>query len=331
MPTPLSPTPSPSPQRSRRSGSRREFLRTAAVIAAGGGLIAAGGALAGCSSVPAAPGPMRLATGPSGAAYREVGAALTELWNDAWDSPVVEAITTEAAVDNLDLLLSGGVDLGLLNVDVAADHVDRVCALLRVFDSVLQVVVPLDSPARSVRDLAGKRVCVGLPGSGSRFISDRVFDIAGIDVERIGLGQTAAVAEMIAGRLDGWMSMSAMPTPAISELVDRAPDRFRFVELGVQDEMLGRYPRVYLDTTISPAIYPGADPVRAIGSPTVLTVRPDFDEQIAWFLTATTMRHTDHLAGRRTELFQINPRTAVATTPIPLHPGAARYHREAKL
>lgn len=309
------------------SRTRRDFLRTAgvAVVVLGGGLAAA------CGSVPPVPGPQRLATGPSGAAYREVGAALTDLWNGTWGSPVVEAITTEAAVDNLDLLLSGDVQLGLLNVDVAADHVDALAALVRIFDSVLQVVVPRDSDAQSVRDLAGRRVCVGLPGSGSRFISDRVFDVAGIDVERISLGQTEAVAEMIAGHLDGWMSMSAMPTPAISELLDREPGRFRFVELGVHDEMLARFPGVYLDTTISPAIYPGADPVRAVGSPTLLAVRPDFDEEIAWFLTSTTMRNADRLAGRRTELFQLNPRTAVATTPVPLHPGAAGYFREAKL
>lgn len=305
--------------------TRRDVLWMAALA------VAAAGGLSACGSVPPPPGLLRLATGPSGAAYREVGAALSDLWNNSWDATVVEAVTTEAAVDNLELLLSGEVDLGLLNVDVAADHTDRISALLRIFDSVLQVVVPRDSPAGTARDLSGRRVCVGLPGSGSRFISDRVLDLAGIDVERIGLGQTEAVIEMIAGRLDGWMSMSAMPTPAISELLHREPGRFRFVELGVEDEMLRRYPRVYLDTTISPAIYPGADPVRAVGSPTVLGVRPDFDDDVAWFLTSTTMRNADALAERRTELFQLNPRTAIATTPIALHPGAARYHREAKL
>lgn len=88
---------------------------------------------------------------------------------------------------------------------------------------------------------------------------------------------------------------------------------------------------VYLDTTISPSIYPGARPVRALGSPTVLAVQPGFDEQVAWFLTSTTMESTKFLTTQRTELFQLNSRTAVATTPVTLHPGAARYFGEAKL
>lgn len=285
--------------------------------------------LAGCSTAPAAPGQLRLATGPEGGAYREVGAALARLWNREWGEGVVEPVSTDAAVENLQLLQGGEVELALVNVDVAEAAAGSLRALVRVFDSVMHVLVPSESSARTIEDLAGLRVCTGLPGSGSRFTTTRILELADIEVEEVALAQAHAVVEMSEGRIDAWMSLSAMPTPAVETLLSER-GRFRFVELGVHSELLAAYPGVYVDTTISPSIYPDAEPVRALGVPTVLVVRDDFPDDLAHFLTGVTMGGVEELAGARRELWQIDQRTAVATTPIPLHDGAAQWYREHK-
>ncbi|MFX4294286.1 TAXI family TRAP transporter solute-binding subunit [Streptomyces bohaiensis] len=304
----------------------RELSRRA-LLAAGVGVVA----LSACDT---SPSPdvrgLRLATGPEGATYRESGAALTELWNETLGRRAVEVVFTEASVDNVRLLLSDEVDLAYANVDVLLSHRDETPALLRIFDSVVHLVTLRESGIRTLQDLAGRPVAMGLPGSGTRFTGGRMLAAAGVEVEELDLGQKEAARALVAGEVDAVASLTAMPTPAIAWLLDQDAE-IHFVDLGAEAEAIQRaHPGEYLPVTISGTVYPGVATTRTLAVPTLLAVRREFPDDVATKLTGTTVRGAGRLARTRPEAYQINPRTAAATAPIPLHPGAARWFREVK-
>ncbi|WP_234313948.1 TAXI family TRAP transporter solute-binding subunit [Streptomyces sp. NBRC 109706] len=273
---------------------------------------------------------LTLATGPEGATYRESGAALAELWNDALDRPVVRTLPTEASVDNTRLLLGDEVDLAYANVDVLRPHGADVVALLRIFDSVVHLVTLRDNGVRALSDLPGRRVAVGLPGSGTRYTAERLFRAAGVEVETRDYGQQSAAQALLDDEVDAVMSLTAMPTPAISWLLENGPE-MRFVDLGVEAHALQQaHPGEYLSVTISNTVYPGVETTDTVAVPTLIAVRPDFPFDLARRLTGTTIDEAHRLARTRPEAHQINPRTAAATAPIALHPGAADWFRDAK-
>ncbi|WP_461296409.1 TAXI family TRAP transporter solute-binding subunit [Streptomyces harbinensis] len=274
---------------------------------------------------------LKLATGPEGATYRESGAALVALWNDALGRDAVEVVFTEASVDNLRLLLAEEVDLAYANVDVLRPHDGETSALLRIFDSVVHLVTLRDSGLRTLTDLAGRPVACGLPGSGTRFTGQRLMDAARVEVDVRDLGQQEAAQALVDGRVDAVFSLTAMPTPAISWLLEHAPP-LHFVDLAAEAEaMRSAHPGEYLPVTISGTVYPEVATTVTLAVPTLIAVRAGFPAEAARFFTRTTVEGADALARSRPEAYQINPRTAAATVPIALHPGAADWFRSAKL
>lgn len=317
--------------------SRRAALQWAALL---GGAVATSGALASCAGDRQPPvGTLRLATGPTGAVYREMGAALAALWDEAWGEPVVEVIHTDAAVDNLALLDAGQAELGFVNVDVLAQADTSHRALLRIFDSVLQLVVAQDSPIWEVGDLAGAVVAAGLPGSGTRFTTRRLMEAVGLtDWTAVDLAQDQAADQLRSGEVDAMFSLTAMPTPAITDLIE-GEGQFRFIDLADPLQRLHvLYPQEYLSVSISGAVYPGVSTVTSPGVASLLVTAIHGDErssrgltdEVVRFLAATVIEGAEELRTIRPEAAQINTRTAAATTPIALHPAAADYFRSIK-
>lgn len=273
---------------------------------------------------------LALATGPEGATYRESGRALATLWNQALAEPVVQTVFTEASVDNLRLLRGGEVDIAYANVDVLRPHIDEVGALLRIFDSVVHLVALADSGVHSLSDLRGRPVALGLPGSGTRFTGSRLLAAAGVEVDARDYGQQRAAQALVAGDVDAVMSLTAMPTPAISWLLENAPP-IRFVELSAEAEAIQRaHPGEYLPVTISNVVYPGVATTRTVAVPTLITVLSGFPSDVARVLTQTAVEGAETLAKTRPEANQISLRTAAAVAPIGLHPGAAGWFRDVK-
>lgn len=273
---------------------------------------------------------LTLATGPEGATYRESGAALAKVWNKALSGPVVETMFTEASKDNLRMLLAREVDLGYINVDVLRPHGEELSALLRIFDSVVHLVTLRDSGLRTLSDLPGSRVALGLPGSGTRFIAERLLAAARVDIQSRDYGQQSAAQALLDGEVDAFMSLTAMPTPAISWLLKKKTP-IRFIDLSAETKAIQRdYPGEYLPVTISNTVYPGVPTTNTVAVPTLIAVRRDFPKDIARVLTKATIEEAKTLANTRPEAHQINPRTAAATAPVSLHPGAADWFRSAK-
>jgi TRAP transporter TAXI family solute receptor len=307
-----------------------------------GGLL--GSAAAACGAVwalshrgrgPAdAPAELRIATGPAGAVFRELGAALAAVLADRFPDTRVRAIPTGASVDNLALLASGGTDLALASLDatvagLAAGRPGDVTAVARLYDSWEQVFVLASSPFHALTDLAGRRVAAGAEGSGTRFTTTRLLQVAGITADLVTATQDVGAAALAAGRVDALFTLTGVPTPAVTQLARTTPIRMISLEEYV-DAMDRRFGELYAPATLSSSAYPGVAAAATITTPNLLLARPDLPDDVVEVITAALYEERARIAQGHPEANRINLLTGIGTGQVRLHPGAVRYLRSVK-
>lgn len=305
--------------------------RRAAIGVLGVGLLAA------CAG-PDAGGAVALATGGPQGVYRRLGEALARLWQtDA--GLAARVLGSEGSVDNVGMLVSGQAQVAFCAADVAVDGAvdgarprSPLQALARVHDDAIQVVVPAESPVRRLADLRGRRVSVGARNSGVLVIAPRLLATVGLTAERdlvpsmLGLGDSVAAMER--GEIDAFFWSGGVPTAGVEALAVTRPVRL----LDLTEEVVGlrvRYP-VYDVTTVPARTYGQADPVTTASVRNVLLVTADMPAARAETLTRVLLEGRETLAQADPAGRAIDPRAAIGTQPVALHPGAAAAYRSLK-
>jgi TRAP transporter TAXI family solute receptor len=300
-------------------------------------------AAAGChETTPVPRSGLILVTGSVGGVYDELGTALAAVAGTRFGLPI-RAVRTAASVRNLDLLGDRVADLGFTTVDCAALAMAAelpftapvpVSALAAVYEDYLQLVVRKDSRFRRISDLAGHRVSTGEAGSGTAIAARRALSAAGIGarVATVGVPVSVAVRSLAERRLEAFFFSAGIPTPAITELLRDEVVEIRLLPLGdLIGSLQARYGEVYNERTIPRITYRTARDISTIGITNVLVVHRDMPDALARRLTKLLFAARPELRAAHADANQIDPRSALATYPVPLHPGAERYYRTIKL
>ena len=252
--------------------------------------------------------------------------------------------TTGASVENLRLVASGRADLGFSTADAAQLAVtgslpfvrpQPIVALAALYDDYAHVVVTAASDITDLRHMAGRRVSLGAPGSGSALAAERLLRLAGMgrrDVVASHLGATASAQSLRTGQLDAFFFLGGVPTPAIASLAQAVP--IRLLPLGRYVDSIRRtYSETYRPGTIQAFAYSGmtATPVPSIRVLNLLVVSSRMSEDEAFELTRLLFDARSALERAHPAAASIDPRSATGTLPVPLHPGAARYYRASKI
>ncbi|MFC5183405.1 TAXI family TRAP transporter solute-binding subunit [Actinomadura harenae] len=282
--------------------------------------------------------PVVIATGGGGGVYRALGEAFAAALHDRWKVRAT-VLTTAASIENLHLLATGRADLAFTTVDAAAVTTTevrgegRIAALAGLYDDYLQIVVRADASIATVADLRGRRVSTGAAGSGTEIAAGRVLAAAGVRgpgaIVRSRLPASASGDALRAGRIDAFFFAGGLPTPAVADLARTV--RVRLLPVGSLVAGLQRsFGEVYLARSIPAGTYGLGREVPAVAIPNVLVVRADMPSAEARELTALLFASKPRLAAVHAQARRLDRRAALATYPLPLHPGAARYFREAK-
>lgn len=312
--------------------TRRVLLR-AGVLGTGALLT---GAATGCARH-LADTPLTLATGGSGGVYYALGSALADVWQRELGlarRPVV--LTSAGSPENLSLLASGRADVVFSAADVvegAGGPPQRAPrALARVYDDALQMVVPASSPIADVTGLRGRRVSLGATDSGVLVMARRVLDAAGLvadrDLNAVQLGIDGSVAALREGRIDAFFWSGGLPTGAVAALAAAQP--IRLVDLLPQIPALRRAYPVYDVGTVPTGTYGIPEPVTTLLVRNFLLVAASMPDDLADALVAALFAQREVLVRASSAGRAIDARSAIGTQPVPLHPGAQRYYRDAK-
>jgi TRAP transporter TAXI family solute receptor len=191
--------------------------------------------------------------------------------------------------------------------------------------NTMHLLVGRNARVETLRDLKGLRVSLGAPGSSTAHITLRMFQNLGIarnqfHGERI--PNSEIVSRLNNGDIDAAFSGFAPPNATVIAAM-KAGARLIPIDGPVIEEMRTRYP--YLKRTLIPrGTYPNQpEPIRTLGVDTLLVCRADLDDDLVY-------RFLDAYFATRPAMTPPNLDRAPAT-PIPLHPGAARYYRQREL
>jgi uncharacterized protein len=188
------------------------------------------------------------------------------------------------------------------------------------FNAIHLLVAP-DSRVHSLQELAGKHISVGPPNSSVALISDRMLRAHGIQSTNIRMEKiqnTEMLKQLVHGDIDAAFTMFTPVNQSVVSVM-KAGVRLIDIEGPIVEEMRTQYP--HLKRTLIPAgAYPNqATPVRTLGIDEVFVCRADLDEDLVYALL-------DAYFATRPPMTPPDLERAPAT-PVPLHPGAARYYR----
>jgi TRAP transporter TAXI family solute receptor len=281
----------------------------------------------------------------------QIGGAFNR-WTSAWSIYLPKAIdgvqfsseSSTGSPENMRAVGSGDADFGLVFASDLfngyrghgnfEDPITNIGAMTYVFASVGHFVVPEDSEIQKLEDIAGKRVSLGGPGSGSAENITLLLQEMGIwdDFNPVYLGGDSPQA-LSNGEIDAFNWHPGLGNSVIHEAASMMD--IRFVNLDQPASASGFYEAYpYFGPMIIPGgLYSGVDEdTPTFGTGSILIANSDVSEDFVYdFLKAI---YSDE--GRAELSGAVGPALIEAMTEesaldfvtVPLHPGAERFWKE---
>lgn len=262
-------------------------------------------------------------------AARLLGAQLVERGVTARAS----VLLTGGSAENLDLLLAGEADLAPVLADtVVGRDLSALTAVARVKQLALHCLVRADSTVTSPADLAGRAVVVGPRLSGAEDSALRLLRVAGLVGTRAPARVTTArsrdaVISVAGGTADAMFWWGGRPAPEITSVARVRP--LRALDLrGLLEDANRAADDVYTAVRLPGELYGQAD-VGTLATPVHLLCRRDLPDATVAGVVDVVSGSGRLLVPQPTDGVQYYvPATLFDTSPVPLHPAAARRYRE---
>jgi TRAP transporter TAXI family solute receptor len=252
---------------------------------------------------------------------------------------ILSARSSEGAADNLRAVNSGTVDSGFADGDTIAAAVAgqgafrRPATHLRViaalFPEEAHLVVAANSAIRSVADLRGARVFVGQSNSGGVARVRAILTAYRVRVrEIVSADQPSALLKD--GKIDAYFTVAGVPLDSVKDLIAHHLARLAPIDGEGRERLILMMPQ------LSPAViaanaYPGQGAVETVATRAWWVTRDAQADSLIYGLTRALFNPANHsgLAASHPSARAIGLDSAAVNPPAPLHPGAARFYREA--
>ncbi|WP_232075466.1 TAXI family TRAP transporter solute-binding subunit [Phytohabitans suffuscus] len=287
-------------------------------------------ALTGCMGGAPRRRQIRIATGSRTAVYFAVGTALAGIVEQELPETDAVAMVTAASAENVQLIVDNEAEIGFTQADIlvtGATPDPRIAALARVYDDLLHLVVRDEGPIRTLDHLRGRRVSIGARGSGTVVTVRRVLDVAKLTgrLSAVELNLDDSLKALALGEIDAFFFSGGIPVSGIKQLAGK-----RIVDLSnTVTDMRKRWSDVYVVRDVPVSAYQ-LPPVSTVAVPNFLVVPRQMDDDLAFDLARMLLERRDVLARAHPAAENLDIRSAVATLPVPLHPGAAEYFKSVK-
>ncbi|SOC05269.1 hypothetical protein SAMN05877809_103413 [Rhodobacter sp. JA431] len=261
---------------------------------------------------------------------------------------IASALSANGSVANINAIAGGSLESGFSQSDVATwaytgtgiwegkPAVDKLRAIANLYPESIHLVASADSGISSVADLAGKRVSLDEPGSGT--LVDAKIILAGYglsedDIEEEFLKPDQAADRMRDGAMDAFFFVGGYPAGAIAELASQHDVKLVPISCDEAPSICADY-KFFAPDTVPGGTYEGnPDDVATLSVGAQWVTSADQPEELIYEITkalwnANTRKQLDagHAKGK-----MITAETALDGIGIPLHPGAEKFYKEAGL
>ncbi len=318
-------------------GRVKKLLVSLALVFAG--VLVAGGVIAQQRAI-------SIATGGTGGVYYPMGGGLANVLSKNIPGLQATAEVTGGSVDNLKLINSGGSELAFSMADAALDAYNGtdkftsgkvpVRALMILYPNRMHVVSVEGTGIEKMADLKGKRVSTGSGGSATEVMAFRVIEAAGLDkdkdMKRERLGVAESVNALKDRKIDAFFWVGGIPTAAVTDL-GATPTLGKIKMIDHADlvgKMNAKYGNLYISGVIKAGSYPGQDKDNKIAVVwNILVANEKMSDQDAYNIVKTIFeKKADIVAVHREAENFVLQNQLKANSPIPWHPGAAKYFTE---
>lgn len=288
-----------------------------------------------------------IGTGGQTGVYYTAGQSVCRFLNRAEVQPAIKcnAPSTAGSVTNIMSLQNGEYEFGFIQ----SDHQHKALNGLAPFDKdgpikelravfslqteILTVVARSDSGIESFDDLKGKRVNIGVPGSGSRDTFEEVMKAKGWTNADFALASELKPAEMASAlgdnNLDAITYVVGHPSGAIQEALTNVKARLIPVD-GAQIDTFLKGADYYTAAEIPAGLYPGVDAaVPSIGGKAVLATTANTDPEIVYQLVKAVFDNLERFKRLHPAFADLDAKGMIHVgLTAPLHEGAERFYKE---
>ena len=306
-------------------------------------LFAAAAAITASTAVLAAPTFINVLTGGTSGVYYPIGVALSQLYSNGIEGSKTSVQATKASVENLNLLQAGRGELAFALGDSVADAwngvedagfkapLKKIRAIAGTYPNYIQIVANAESGIKTLEDLKGKRISVGAPKSGTELNARAIFKAAGLTYEDMGKVEFLPYAESVEliknRQLDATLQSSGLGMAAIRDLASTMKISF----VAIPTEVTTKIDNAAYQAAIIPAgTYDGQDAdVPTVAITNILVSHEGVSDEVAYQMTKLMFDNLERLGTAHSAAKDIKLETATKNLPIPLHPGAERFYKEA--
>jgi len=286
---------------------------------------------------------LSIASGNTGGVYYPLAGGLAALLTRHIPGWQVTAEVTGGSVDNLRLVGAGRADLAFVMADAAWDaYTGRdkfqgkplpVRTLMVLYPNRMHVVTVDGTGITSMEQLKGKRVSVGAPGSATELMGSRVLAALGLGdaVRRERLGINESVNAMKDRKIDAFLWAGGLPSAGVMDLAATPGTRLRLLDHGQAVETMNRaHGPLYVKSRVPPRTYSGQDKEVSIAIVwNLLVASTSMPDDMAYQIVKMLVERKPEMVAvhKEAEGFAVSNQAA-GGSPIPFHPGAARYYAE---
>lgn len=284
-------------------------------------------------------------TGGSSGVYYPLGVSLTQIYGKVMPDAKMSVQATKASAENLNLLQAGKGEIAFTlgdtlseawkgNADVGfKTPLNKLRTVAAIYPNYIHFLAAEDSGIKSLTDLKGKRVSVGAPKSGTELNTRDILKAAGMSYQDFAkveyLGYAESVELMKNRQLDATILSSGLGVAAVRDLATA----LKIVVIPISAELVGKIgDAAYQTGTIPANTYNGqTGDVQTVLVPNYLITHQGVPTETVYKMTKSMAENLDAMVNAHAAAKAIKKDKLAAGSPVPLHPGAEKYYREAGL
>ena len=288
-----------------------------------------------------------IGTGGVTGVYYPVGGAICRLMNEtrADHGFRCSVESTAASVYNINAIGTGELTFGVTQTDVMSYAVngeqdfadagaqDNLRAVFSLHPEPFTLVAREEAGIESFADLAGKRVNVGAPGSGTQTSIDIILEAMGMSREDFALVSELRPDEhgpaLCDNQIDAFFYGVGHPSANIADPTTTCGAQIIPITGEAIDGIIADRP-FYASATIPGGTYANnEEDVETFGVLAALAVGADTPDEAVYALVSAVFENFDAFKSLHPALANLNPENMVADgLEAPLHPGAEKYYNE---
>ena len=282
-------------------------------------------------------------TGGQSGVYYPLGVAVGQIYAKALPDTKTSVQATKASVENLNLLQAGRGELAFTLGDSLSDAwkgdeeagfktpLKKLRTVAGIYPNYIQIVAGAESGIKTLADLKGKRISVGAPRSGTELNARAILKAAGLTykdfakVEYLPFGESV---ELIKNRqLDVTLQSAGLGVASIRDLATT----MKITVVSVPADVVAKIgDPAYQVGTIPANTYTGQEAaVPTVTIKNFLVTHDGVPADTVYAMTKAVFTNLDQMVAAHSAAKSISLADAAVGAPVPLHPGAERYFREA--